>query len=109
MMGYTNGLDLVMVSEADELCGFCVAWIRRQSSGKVVGQLEPLGVGEGHRGRGFSRALMGEAISRLRSEGASQIFVETDVQRTAAMSAYRAMGFKRFHELLVYRYRVSTS
>ncbi|MBI3243724.1 MAG: GNAT family N-acetyltransferase [Chloroflexi bacterium] len=106
MASYNNSLDLVVSSDGGDLCGFCVAWLRRQISGAVVGQIEPLGVLEGYRGRHFSRALLAEVISRLRSCGADQIVVETDRQRGAAVSAYASLGFQELHEVLVYRYDV---
>ncbi len=108
MAGYHNELDLVLTSEDGALCGFCVAWLRNCATGERVGQIEPLGVRESHRGKKLSRALMGEAIRRLRALGAQRIFVETDRQRDAAMAAYEAQGFHIAHEVLVYRYVLPT-
>lgn len=104
--GYINDLDLVLASDQGELQGFCVAWLRLLATGETVGQIEPLGVRESQRGHGFSKALLSEAIRRLRSHGATRIFVETDRQRTAAMASYQSMGFRVAHEVLVYRYVV---
>ncbi len=109
MQDYHNELDLVIATETGELIGFCVAWLRRLVSGETVGQIEPLGVRESHRGQKLSRQLMSGAIRRLRSRGAQRIFVETDRQRTAAMAAYEAMGFRVSHEVLVYKHVVSGS
>lgn len=104
MPGYQNALDLVLVSEAGELCGFCVAWIRARTTGEMVGQIEPLGIQEQHRGRRLSQALLAEAVRRLRERGAGQVFVETDRQREAAVTTYAALGFAVAHEIAVYRY-----
>lgn len=104
--GYINDLDLVVATEAGELHGFCVAWLRRRASGETVGQIEPLGVRENQRGQHLSQALMTEAIRRLRENGATRIFVETDRQREAAMAAYASMGFAISYDVQVYRFIV---
>ncbi len=103
MQDYLNTLDLVIASDAGDLYGFCVAWLRHLASGEIVGQIEPLGIRETHRGQKLSRQLMSEAIRRLRKLGANRIFVETDRQRDSAMAAYHAMGFRIAHDVLVYR------
>ena len=108
MAGYNNALDLVIASEAGELVGFCVGWMRQLASGEIVGQVEPLGVRKSHRGKKLSRQLMTEAIRRMRELGASRIFVETDKQRVEAMAAYEAAGFRVAHEVLVYEYVVAS-
>jgi ribosomal protein S18 acetylase RimI-like enzyme len=109
MTGYINDLDIVLDSESGELCGFCVAWLRHQVSGECVGQIEPLGVRESHRGQRLSQALLAAAVHRLRRQGAHRIFVETDRQRPAAMGAYSSVGFRVTHEVLVYRHIVNGS
>jgi len=107
MKDYRNTLDLVIASEEGHLYGFCVAWLRRLASGETVGQIEPLGVRESHRGQKLSRQLMTAAIRQLRYLGANRIFVETDKQRTSAMAAYESMGFRVAYDVLVYRYVVA--
>jgi len=106
MHDYVNALDLIVADE-DHMYGFCVAWRRQLASGEKIGQIEPLGVRESHRGQKLSRHLMGEAIRRLREHGATRIFVETDRQRESAMAAYESMGFKIVYDVLVYRYVVT--
>jgi ribosomal protein S18 acetylase RimI-like enzyme len=84
-----------------------VAWLHQRGSGEIVGQIEPLGIKAQYRGRRLSQALLAEAVRRLRSYGAQWIYVETDLQREAAMAAYAAMGFEIAHHVRVYRYDVS--
>lgn len=107
MPSYINALDLVISSEEGELVGFCVAWLRQLVSSETVGQIEPLGIRESHRGQKLSQSLLAEAIRRLRNQGASRIYVETDKQRSAATSTYTSMGFRVAHDVLVYRYVVA--
>ncbi len=107
MTDYINALDLVLSSDEGELVGFCVAWLRKLASGETVGQIEPLGIQENHRGQKLSQVLLVDVIRRLRDRGASWIFVETDKQRPAAMAAYASMGFRVTHNVLVYRYVVA--
>ena len=106
MPDYINALDLVISSNDDALHGFCVAWLRKSATGEIVGQIEPLGVRESHRGQRLSQSLMAEAIRQLRLHGASRVFVETDRERPAAMAAYTSIGFKVAYDVLVYRYVV---
>ena len=107
MDDYVNALDLIISSDDGELCGFCVAWLRKLASGETVGQIEPLGVKESQRGQKLSQSLLAEAVRQLRDRGACRIFVETDKQRLAAMAAYTSMGFRVAHDVLVYRHVVA--
>ncbi len=100
---YNNALDLVVASDDGQLHGFCVTWLRRLVTGEIVGQIEPLGVRQDMRGQGLSRHLLTEAIHRLQALGATRIVVETDQQRSDAIAAYQAIGFRVVHEVAVYK------
>lgn len=106
MPGYRNELDLVLVADTGELCGFCIAWQRNLIDSEPIGQIEPLGISEPYRGRRLSQTLIAEAVRRLRAQGVAQVVIETDREREAAMAAYRSMGFTEAHAIRVYRYDV---
>ena len=49
------------------------------------------------------RAFSGNVdLWRLRSHGASQVFVETDNYRDAALTLYESAGFRVIRDVLVY-------
>jgi len=96
-------LDLVATAPDGQLAAFCISWLHRGSGGQCSGQIEPLGVHEDYRGLGLGRAILGEALRRLHCCGADTVYVETDLQRTEALSLYKAMGFRVLQDVWVYR------
>ncbi|HET6972317.1 MAG TPA: ribosomal protein S18-alanine N-acetyltransferase [Phenylobacterium sp.] len=47
------------------------------------------------RRKGVARALMTAAVAQARTAGASQMFLEVDVDNTAAIGLYERLGFSR--------------
>jgi ribosomal-protein-alanine N-acetyltransferase len=47
----------------------------------------------GHRGRGYGRALMEEALRRLYRERIAACFLEVDEGNVAALALYKRLGF----------------
>lgn len=99
---YTSDLDLVAVAPDGRLAGFCIGWLSKNGE-EVSGQIEPLGVHQDFRQLGLGRALLAEALQRLRRQGARQVYVETDVYRGAALGVYETAGFRVIRDVLVYR------
>jgi [ribosomal protein S18]-alanine N-acetyltransferase len=54
-----------------------------------------LGVAAWARRRGVGQALMAATIGVARQAGASQMFLEVDVDNTAAVALYEGLGFER--------------
>ncbi len=54
------------------------------------------------RGRGIGGLLMRSLMSAARSEGATKIGLQVDIENGAALALYKSMGF-RFHHPYVYR------
>ncbi len=100
---YLSDLDLVAVAPDGRLAAFCVCWLSKDSEGKSSGQIEPLGVHESFRGLGLGRAILSEGLRRLYLCGADRVYVETDKYRNAALELYEAVGFRKVHDVLVYR------
>ena len=100
---YRSDLDLVAVAPDGRLAAFCVCWLNTDSEGQSSGQVEPLGVREDFRGLGLGRAILAEGLRRLYRFGADTVYVETDVQRSAALELYEAVGFRVLRDVLVYR------
>lgn len=101
---YNPDLDLVIAAPDGQLAAFCVLWLARLSpQGPLWGQVEPMGVSEKYRGMGFGKAILAEGLRRLGILGASQMFVETDAYRNAALALYASVGFRIKEKVLVFR------
>jgi mycothiol synthase len=103
---YRPGLDLVAVAPDGSLAAFCVGWFAKDLGGFPAAQVEPLGVHPQYQGIGLGKTILVENLRRMRSLGASQIFVETDLFRGAALGVYASVGFQPYKEVLVYRWDV---
>jgi ribosomal protein S18 acetylase RimI-like enzyme len=99
---YVADLDLVAVAPDGGLVAFCICWLDTETD-PVSGQVEPLGVHPDWRKSGLGRAILSEDLRRLQSHGASQIYVETDSYRNAALELYESAGFRVIRDILVYR------
>jgi len=97
---YRPELDLVVESPTGELAGFCICWFNEKTS---AGQVEPLGVHKDYRQLGLGKVALSHGVSRLRSMGAKDIYVETDNYRNEAFNLYQSLGFKVIQKVLVYR------
>ena len=100
---YLADLDLVAVAPDGGLAAFCVCWLSKDSEGRPIGQIEPLGVHEDFRRLGLGRAILSEGQRRLYLCGAERVYVETDKYRNAVLELYEAVGFHRVQDVLVYR------
>lgn len=58
------------------------------------GLVEPMGVHDDHRGRGYGRDITAAAAAALRSMGSSSALVATPAERGAAVATYVAAGFR---------------
>lgn len=95
---YHSELNLVAAAPDRSLCGFCVCWLDG-----AVGQVEPMGIRSDMRRRHLGRILLDEGIRRLRTSGATRVYVETDNYRNAAFALYSSCGFAIEHDVLVFR------
>ena len=95
---YIPDLDLVAVAPDGRLAAFCICWLHEDS-----GQIEPLGVRVDLCELGLGRAVLVEGLRRLHLHGASQVYVETDRYRNAALALYESAGFRVVRDVLVYR------
>jgi len=97
---YSPDLDLVAVAPDGRLAAFCICWLDRA---RACGQVEPLGVHPGHRRLGLGSAILAEGLSRLHHHGARAVLVQTDVDRSDAVSLYEAAGITRLRDVLICR------
>jgi ribosomal protein S18 acetylase RimI-like enzyme len=83
------------------MAAFCVCWMHKESDS--IEQVEPLGVHPDFCNSGLGRANMTEGLRRLHRNGASNVFVETDKYRNAALELYKRAGFHIIQDVHVYR------
>lgn len=99
---YRPDLDLVVAAPDGRLAAFCIGWLHRGTDG-VRGQIEPMGVHPDFRSLGLGRAILAEGLRRLYTQGAQEVFVETDNYRDAAFALYESVGFRVARNVLVFR------
>ena len=97
-LAYKPALDLVLAAPDDSLCGFCVCWCDG-----AQGQIEPMGIRADVQGKGLGKALLEDGVRRLVAHGAERICVETDNYRNAAYGLYESVGFRKQHDVFVFR------
>jgi ribosomal protein S18 acetylase RimI-like enzyme len=63
------------------------------------GLLEPMGVHQDHRGRGYGKAITVAAVAALRDMGSSSAIVCTTSSNAGAVATYRSAGFQQLPEV----------
>ncbi len=97
---YADGRCLVAYDDHGDAVAATTVW----SAGPGrPGLVEPMGVHQDHRGRGYGTAVSVAAACALRELGSSTAFVCTPSSNVAAVATYRAAGF---HELPEVRDRI---
>ncbi len=100
---YHPDLDLVAVAPDGRLAAYCLGWLDATAPAGGQGQIEPLATHPDFAGLGLGRAVLGETLRRLHSQGATRVWVETDSYRDAALNVYAQAGFTVAQPLRVYR------
>jgi ribosomal protein S18 acetylase RimI-like enzyme len=86
-------LDLAVVAPDGRFAAICTAWIDQANQ---IGFLDPISTLPDHRRRGFARALMVEAFSRLDRLGVTDVFLRTENSNIPAHRLYESVGMFRF-------------
>jgi GNAT superfamily N-acetyltransferase len=90
---YRPDLDVVLLTDGGEPAGSAIAWFDPSTG---CGELEPVGVGADHRGRGLAATMVRWALARLRDAGASHALVGArgDDDYPVPRKVYRSVGFE---------------
>jgi mycothiol synthase len=102
---YLPELDLVVVAPDAVLAAFVVGGIDREESrfsGQLTGYTDPLGTRPSYRRQGLARALLYEALHRLRRHGVQIASVGTGSWNTATMRLVESVGFRLESKVLAY-------
>jgi len=100
MPGYERELNPVVVAPDGVLAASCVCWLDRRTR---TAEIEPLGTRPAFRRRGLGRALVLEALRRMRAHGATRALVYGVSGNEPARRLYLSTGFVPERRVLVYR------
>jgi mycothiol synthase len=103
--GYRPDLDLVAVAPDGELAAFVGGGLDAEASarcGLLVGYTDPLGTRPAYRRLGLARALLLEALGRLRAAGAVEARVGTGSWNTATRALLESVGYELAYRVLAY-------
>ena len=98
---YRPEIDLVALSPAGKLIGFCICWIWH-----ALGQIEPLGVHPDYQGLGLGRALELSALGVLQNHGVRMVYLDHVSLNKTAIALSLKNGFKQRDNAL--RYYIDT-
>jgi mycothiol synthase len=103
--GYRPALDLVAVTSAGDLAGYCfgtVCALERRMLAWAPGWLELIGVAEPWRGQGLGQALTLAMLAALRAEGLVSVLLSVSATNTTARSLFERCGFRTRHSIRWY-------
>lgn len=86
---YKKELDLSVVNNEGEVVSFCTLWFDEKNK---MGIFEPVGTHVDYTKKGLAKAVIYEAINRIREMGATRVFVLSNQQ------FYLSIGFKVVHK-----------
>lgn len=86
-----ENIEKVWIAFEDNAPIGCVAYRRKSDD---TGEVKRMFIRSGHRGKGISKALLGEVKSYAKSKGCSKLFLDTRITLEPAVSLYRSFGFE---------------
>jgi ribosomal protein S18 acetylase RimI-like enzyme len=90
---YSLENDVVAAAQDGRIAAFCITWIDEVNR---VGLFEPVGTHPDFQRKGLGRAVMLEALRRLRDAGMEKAIVCTSEHNLAAIKLYENIGFERY-------------
>ena len=96
--GYRRDLDLVAVTEEDQIAGFCTVWFDEVTK---TGVFEPVGVTPAHKRHGLGKALMFEGLRKLIQLEAFRAYVGS--YEPIAHALYESAGFIHFNLMVPWK------
>lgn len=97
--GYRRDLDLVAVTPDGVIAAYVNGWIDPVN---CIGDFGPLGARLAFRRQGLTRAVLLEALRRMRELGMDRVSVSTGESNAPALRLYESVGFKIVNKYLEY-------
>ena len=97
--GYERELDVVAVSPVGVIASYVNGWLDPLNR---IGDFGPVGALPAYRRQGLTRAVLLEALGRMRAAGMTRVCVSTGVSNTAAQRLYESVGFRVVNRYLEY-------
>ncbi len=96
---YERERDRIVVAPDGRVAAFCVIWFDPVNK---VGLFEPVGTHPDFQRRGLGKALMLDALERMKERGMETAIVSTYNDNEAAIKLYESVGFQRVNRLRIY-------
>jgi mycothiol synthase len=98
--GYDPAREIVAVAPDGRIAAYTVYWVDGRNR---TGHFEPVGTHSAFQRRGLARAVMVEAMARMRDGGMATVTVNHNAENEAARRLYESLGFAKKHETYGYR------
>lgn len=89
--GYRPELDLITAGPDGAGASACTCWYDEANR---CGEFEPVGTSKAYQRMGMAKATIAEGLRRLRTLGATQAIVQTNITNVPAIALYRSCGFE---------------
>jgi ribosomal protein S18 acetylase RimI-like enzyme len=97
---YNSEWEFVAANEAGKIGAFCITWPDPLNR---VGLFEPVGTHPDFQRQGLGKALLLEALRRLRENGMRQAIVSTEEDNQPGIKLYESAGFRIVNRLMTYQ------
>lgn len=98
--GYDPAREIVAEAPDGRIAAFTVYWVDELNR---VGHFEPVGTHRDFQRRGLGKAVMLEAMRRMRDLGLTTVTVNHNAENDGARALYASLGFVRRHETYGFR------
>jgi ribosomal protein S18 acetylase RimI-like enzyme len=99
MPGYDRDLDVVAVAPDGTIAAYANGWLDLVNK---IGDLGPVGAREAYRRQGLTRAVLLEALRRMKARGMDRVCVSTGEGNVAARGLCESIGFRIVNRYVEY-------
>jgi ribosomal protein S18 acetylase RimI-like enzyme len=99
MPGYEQDLDVVAVAPDGTIAAYVNGWLDPINK---IGDFGPVGAREAYRRQGLTRAVLLEALRRMKARGMDRVCVSTGEGNVAARGLYESIGFRIVNRYVEY-------
>jgi mycothiol synthase len=97
--GYDRDLDVVAVAPDGTIAAYVNGWLDPVNR---IGDFGPVGAREAYRRQGLTRAVLLEALRRMKARGMNRVCVSTGEDNVAARGLYESIGFRIVNRYVEY-------